>query len=237
MFPTKHISKKLLNNNITLKRAMSTGIKHYDYLVIGGGSGGVASSRRAASYGAKTLIIEGKALGGTCVNVGCVPKKVMWYASDLATRVTHANEYGLFQDFQLTKENLTFNWPQFKEKRDAYIHRLNGIYENNLNKEGVDVVFGWAKFNKEGQVEVTKKDNTIETFTADHYLIATGGKPVYPTNIPGYELGTDSDGFFRLEKQPKKVVVVGAGSVSYTHLDVYKRQVNPFLFVFFYTLV
>lgn len=193
---------------------MSTGIKHYDYLVIGGGSGGVASSRRAASYGAKTLIIEGKALGGTCVNVGCVPKKVMWYASDLATRVTHANEYGLFQDFQLTKENLTFNWPQFKEKRDAYIHRLNGIYENNLNKEGVDVVFGWAKFNKEGQVEVTKKDNTIETFTADHYLIATGGKPVYPTNIPGYELGTDSDGFFRLEKQPKKVVVVGAGYIG-----------------------
>lgn len=79
-------------------RTMSTNIKHYNYLVIGGGSGGVASARRAASYGAKTLLIESKALGGTCVNVGCVPKKVMWYASDLANRVSHAKEYGLYQN-------------------------------------------------------------------------------------------------------------------------------------------
>ncbi len=87
-------------------RTMAPVAKHFDYLVIGGGSGGVASSRRAASYGAKTLLIEGKALGGTCVNVGCVPKKVMWYASDLATRLTHAHEYGLAQNVPLSKESI-----------------------------------------------------------------------------------------------------------------------------------
>lgn len=201
-------------HRLILRRKMSDSIKHYDYLVIGGGSGGVASSRRAASYGAKTLLIEGKAMGGTCVNVGCVPKKVMWYASDLATRLTHAHEYGLFQDLPLTKEKLTFNWPQFKAKRDAYIERLNGIYERNLTKEGVDFVYGWAKFNKEGQVEVQKNDHTKEVYTADHILISTGGQAVIPKDIPGYEYGIDSDGFFKIEKQPQKVVVVGAGYIG-----------------------
>ncbi|SCU84822.1 LADA_0D04016g1_1 [Lachancea dasiensis] len=195
-------------------RKMSSGVKHYDYLVIGGGSGGVASSRRAASYGAKTLLIEAKAMGGTCVNVGCVPKKVMWYASDLATRLAHANEYGLFQEADLGREKLTFNWPQFKEKRDAYIQRLNGIYERNLAKEGVDFLYGWAKFNSEGQVEVTKHDSTKEVFTADHILIATGGTPIKPDGIEGHELGIDSDDFFKLDKQPKKVLVSGAGYIG-----------------------
>lgn len=189
-------------------------IKQYDYIVIGGGSGGVASSRRAAQYGAKTLLIEGNRLGGTCVNVGCVPKKVMWYASDLATRLQHANEYGLYQQFDLNKENLTFNWEQFKEKRDAYVKRLNGIYQKNLEREKVDVVFGWAKFNELGQIEVTKHDNTVEKFEGRKILIATGGKPVMPDMIPGYEHGTNSDGFFELEHQPKKVVVVGAGYIG-----------------------
>ena len=193
---------------------MSGSVKHYDYLVIGGGSGGVASSRRAASYGAKTLLIEGKAMGGTCVNVGCVPKKVMWYASDLATRLTQANEYGLFQETELSREKLTFNWPQFKEKRDAYIKRLNGIYERNLSKEGVDFIYGWAKFNKEGQVEVVKHDSSKEVFTASHILIATGGEPIKPDGIEGYEHGIDSDEFFKLSKQPKKVVVSGAGYIG-----------------------
>lgn len=188
--------------------------KHYDYIVIGGGSGGVASSRRAASYGAKTLIIEGKRLGGTCVNVGCVPKKVMWNASDLATRVLQANEYGLFQQFPLTKENLTFNWEQFKGKRDAYVERLNGIYERNLGKDGVDIAMGWAKFNKDGNVEVHKPDNTVDVYSGDNILVATGGQPIFPDNIPGYEHGISSDGFFEIEHQPKKVVVVGAGYIG-----------------------
>ncbi|AET40915.1 glutathione-disulfide reductase GLR1 Ecym_7062 [Eremothecium cymbalariae DBVPG len=197
-----------------INRNMSNNIKHYDYLVIGGGSGGVASSRRAASYGAKTLLIEGKALGGTCVNVGCVPKKVMWYASDLATRLTQAHCYSLFENLPLTKENLTFNWASFKIKRDAYVKRLNGVYERNLAKEGVDYVHGWASFNKEGQVEVTRPDNTKSVYTATKILIATGGKPVIPIDIPGYEYGISSDGFFECEKQPKKAVIVGSGYIG-----------------------
>mgnify|MGYP001164515431 FL=1 len=202
---TENISKK-----------MAPIVKHYDYLVIGGGSGGVASSRRAASYGAKTLLIEGKAMGGTCVNVGCVPKKVMWNASDLATRVQQANEYGLYRQFPLNKENLTFDWAYFKEKRDAYVHRLNGIYERNLKKEGVDFLYGWAKFNKDGQVEVTHSEDpsAVSTFTADKILIATGGQAILPEKVPGYEHGIDSDGFFKLTRQPKKVVVVGAGYIG-----------------------
>ncbi|CAB4255794.1 similar to Saccharomyces cerevisiae YPL091W GLR1 Cytosolic and mitochondrial glutathione oxidoreductase, converts oxidized glutathione to reduced glutathione [Maudiozyma barnettii] len=196
-------------------KIMAPIIKHYDYLVIGGGSGGVASARRAASYGAKTLLIEGKAMGGTCVNVGCVPKKIMWYASDLANRVQQANEYGLYQDFDLSKKNLTFNWPQFKEKRDAYVHRLNGIYERNMTKEGVEFVYGWAKFNKDGNVEVKERDSgNTAIYSASHILIATGGQAIQPTDIPGYEYGTNSDGFFRLAKQPKNVVIVGAGYIG-----------------------
>ncbi|AGO14053.1 AaceriAGR196Wp [[Ashbya] aceris (nom. inval.)] len=196
------------------KGAMSNEVKHYDYLVIGGGSGGVASSRRAASYGAKTVLIEGKALGGTCVNVGCVPKKVMWYASDLAHRLLHAKDYGLLQDMDISKDKLNFNWKEFTAKRNAYVKRLNGIYERNLQKEGVEYVHGWARFNNEGQVEVTRPDQTTETYTADHILIATGGEPVLPEGIPGAEHGVDSDGFFRLEEQPKKVVISGSGYIA-----------------------
>lgn len=205
---------------IVFRRTMATA-KHYDYLVIGGGSGGVASSRRAASYGAKTLLIEGKALGGTCVNVGCVPKKVMWYASDLATRVKQAHEYGLFENLPLNNDNVKFNWEMFKKKRDAYVHRLNGIYATNLAKEGVDVLFGWAKFNGEGKIEVKTNDNKTEVFTADHVLVATGGTPIVPDGIEGYKYGTDSDGFFALEHQPKNVVVVGAGYIGIEFAGVF----------------
>lgn len=185
---------------------------HYQYLVIGGGSGGVASARRAAKYGASTLLIESKAMGGTCVNVGCVPKKVMWYASDMASKLKLASDYG----FKHTKNiDLEFDWSTFKSKRDAYIHRLNGIYERNLTKEGVDYIYGFARFSKDGKIEVIKnEDGKVETFTADKILIATGGKPVYPKDIPGYEYGIDSDGFFKLDYQPKSVAIVGAGYIG-----------------------
>ncbi|OBA27203.1 glutathione reductase [Hanseniaspora valbyensis NRRL Y-1626] len=189
---------------------------HYDILVIGGGSGGTAFSRRAASYGAKTLVVEAKNFGGTCVQAGCVPKKVTWNAADLAKKVQHANNYGLYKQFPLNKENLTFDWPFFKEKRDAYIQRLFGIYERNLTKEGVDYVYGYAKIIKDNTVEVSLRDEPGKTkvYTADKILVATGGKPVHPENIEGYEYGTDSDGFFKLEEQPKNVVIVGAGYIA-----------------------
>ncbi|GMG21263.1 unnamed protein product [Ambrosiozyma monospora] len=189
---------------------------HYQYLVIGGGSGGVASARRAAKYGASTLLIESKALGGTCVNVGCVPKKVMWYASDMKHHLDLAKDYGFESVDPKQGVSFEFNWSTFKSKRDAYIKRLNGIYERNLTKEGVEYMFGFARFTKDGKVEVIHKDDQSQTstFTADNILIATGGTPVFPTDVPGYELGISSDGFFQLEKQPKKVAIVGAGYIG-----------------------
>lgn len=179
---------------------------HFNYVVIGGGSGGVASSRRAALYGAKVLLIESRRIGGTCVNVGCVPKKVMWYASDMASKLRIAQDYG----FSVTPS--AFDWAGFKTKRDAYIKRLNGIYERNLEKEGVELVYGTASFSKSGAVEV-KNEQGVSSYTADKILIATGGTPIYP-DIPGYQYGIDSDGFFDLPEQPKRVAVVGAGYIG-----------------------
>ncbi|ODQ65643.1 glutathione reductase [Nadsonia fulvescens var. elongata DSM 6958] len=192
---------------------------HFAYLVIGGGSGGVASARRAASRGAKTILIEAKALGGTCVNVGCVPKKVMWYASDMASKIRQARDYG-FNDVNPAAAN-NFDWSTFKNKRDAYVKRLNGIYERNLTKEGVEYVYGYARFSDhtvEGKhtVEVTRNDTSeTEIYTADKVLIATGGAPTIPKDIPGaYEYGITSDGFFELKEQPKRVAIVGAGYIG-----------------------
>lgn len=184
---------------------------HFDYLVIGGGSGGVSTARRAASYGAKVLLIESHRLGGTCVNVGCVPKKVMWNASDLATKVTvHAREYNID-----APTKLTFDWPAFKQKRDAYVERLNGIYARNLEKEGVKFIFGKADFIDSKTVEVHLREGGVEKFTAEHISIAVGGKP-HRVNTPegADKYGITSDGFFELEKQPKSVAIVGAGYIG-----------------------
>src|SRR5581483_9435745 len=112
----------------------------FDYVVIGAGSGGLASAQRAAEYGAKVAIVESGRLGGTCVNVGCVPKKVMWNAADLAAGLHDAPAYG----FGVTLEG--HDWPLLKQKRDAYVLRLNGIYESNLAKRNVTLVRGRAHF-------------------------------------------------------------------------------------------
>lgn len=183
-------------------------IKHFEYLVIGGGSGGVASARRAAKHGAKTLLIEGQHLGGTCVNVGCVPKKVMWYASDMAAHIKNAKYY----DFDVPSD-VKFDWTAFKHKRDAYIERLRKIYASNLTKEGVEFVFGWASFIDENTVKVMLNDGGEATYTADTILVAAGGAPTIP-DLPGADLGITSDGFFELETQPKKVAIVGAGYIA-----------------------
>ena len=100
---------------------------HFDYLVIGGGSGGIASARRAAAYGAKTAVIESGAIGGTCVNVGCVPKKVMWNAASVAETLHDASDYGF--DIEIKE----FNWQKVKQSRDDYIQRLNKIYYKTIN--------------------------------------------------------------------------------------------------------
>jgi len=174
----------------------------YDYIVIGGGSGGIASARRAAERGARVLLIEKGRLGGTCVNVGCVPKKVMWNAATLAEMIHDSADYGF------AGTSPVFDWSTLKTKRDAYIKRLNNIYTKNLNKSEVEFVTGIARLEGNGAISV---DGV--SYHGKHILIATGGKPVLP-DITGAELGIDSDGFFMLEELPKRVVIVGSGYIA-----------------------
>lgn len=174
----------------------------FDYIVIGGGSGGVATARRAAEYGARVVLIEAGRLGGTCVNVGCVPKKVMWYAANLAHSIEDAGGYGF------DVEARGFDWSRLKSGRDAYIERLNGIYAGLLERSGVNLVRGWARFTAPGVVAVGDAE-----YRAPHIVIATGGEAETP-DLPGAELGIDSDGFFALANQPRRVAVVGSGYIA-----------------------
>lgn len=174
----------------------------FDLIVIGGGSGGLACAQRAAEFGAKAAVIESHRLGGTCVNVGCVPKKVMWNAASVALSLADASDYG----FKVTIGDN--DWPLLKRKRDAYVLRLNGIYERNLESKGVKYVRGAARFLDKSSVEVN-----AERLTARHIVIATGGKANVPA-LPGAELGITSDGFFELEQRPKRVAIVGSGYVA-----------------------
>ncbi|MGL5757732.1 glutathione-disulfide reductase [Plesiomonas sp.] len=177
--------------------------KHYDYLAIGGGSGGIASINRAAMYGKKCALIEAKALGGTCVNVGCVPKKVMWHGAQIAEAMNlYAADYGFDVDVK------RFNFSKLLENREAYIDRIHQSYERVLGNNKVDVISGFARFIDAHTVEVNG-----EQITADHILIATGGFPTRPP-IEGAEHGIDSDGFFALTELPERVAVVGAGYIA-----------------------
>jgi len=177
--------------------------KHFDYICIGGGSGGIASANRAAMYGAKVALIEAKALGGTCVNVGCVPKKVMWHGAQIAEAMhLYAKDYGFDVDVK------GFNWSKLVESREAYISRIHAAYDNVLGNNKIEVINGFARFVDAKTVEVDG-----EHYTADHILIAVGGEPTIP-NVPGAEHGIDSNGFFELNEQPKRTAVIGAGYIA-----------------------
>ena len=178
-------------------------VKEYDYIVIGGGSGGIASANRAAMHGAKVILFEGKEVGGTCVNVGCVPKKVMWYGAQVAeTLHRYAGEYG----FDVTVNK--FDFARLKANRQTYIDRIHGSYERGFDSNGVERVYEYARFVDPHTVEVAG-----ERYTAPHILIATGGHALYP-NIPGSEYGITSDGFFELDEVPKRTAVIGAGYIA-----------------------
>jgi glutathione reductase (NADPH) len=174
----------------------------FDLICVGGGSGGLACAQRAAEFGAKTLVVESARLGGTCVNVGCVPKKVMWNAASVALSLSDARDYG----FDVTIGDS--DWALLKEKRDAYIRRLNEIYARNLAAKGVVTVHGAARFVDAHTVEVNGT-----RMTAPHIVIATGGVPTVP-DLPGAELGITSDGVFALERRPKKVAIIGSGYIA-----------------------
>ncbi|MDD6384091.1 MAG: glutathione-disulfide reductase [Streptococcus hyointestinalis] len=178
-------------------------VKQYDYIVIGGGSAGSGTANRAAMYGAKVLLIEGGQVGGTCVNVGCVPKKIMWYGAQVSEAIhKYAGGYG----YEI--KDSSFDFSKLKESRDGYVSRARQSYANNLERNGVERIDGFASFVDNHTVSVNG-----ETYTAPHITIATGGHPLYP-DVPGSELGETSDDFFAWESLPKSVLVVGAGYIA-----------------------
>ena len=176
--------------------------EEYDLLVIGGGSGGLAHAQRAAEYGARAGVIEYGPLGGTCVNVGCVPKKVMWYAAEMQHHLEHAADYGFGIDVS------GHDWASLKARRDAYVTRLNDIYERNLDRRGVEYIQGAAHFVDPHTLAVGD-----ELYRADRIAIATGGRPMVP-DIPGAGYGIVSDGFFTLEERPQRVLIAGSGYIA-----------------------
>ena len=182
----------------------------YDLIVIGGGSGGLAHAQRAAEYGQRVAVVEYKPLGGTCVNVGCVPKKLMWHTAQ------YAHQMELARDYAYTVDVTGHDWKALKQRRDAYIERLNGIYQRNLDKRSVDVIHGKARFVEPHKIEVDGK-----TWEADRFAIATGGYPIVP-DVPGAELGITSDGFFELEEMPKRVALVGSGYIAVELAGVFR---------------
>jgi glutathione reductase (NADPH) len=160
-----------------LRMEFTVSTEAYDLISVGGGSGGLACAQRAAEYGAKSAVIESHRLGGTCVNVGCVPKKVMWNAASIALALADAGDYG----FGVTAG--ANDWGVLKQKRDAYIARLNAIYARNLAAKGVTHVQGRARFVGAHTLEVNGA-----RLTAPHIVIATGSVPVVPP-LPGAERG------------------------------------------------
>lgn len=176
--------------------------KHYDLIAIGGGSGGLSVVERAARYGARCAVIEAGRLGGTCVNVGCVPKKIMWYAAHLAHALDDAPGYGFKLDY------FDFDWQTLKTARDAHVHAINEWYVGYLARSGVDLLRGFARF-----VDARTLEIDGECHSADHIVIATGGRARVP-KLPGAEFGITSDGFFDLVACPPRVAIVGSGYIA-----------------------
>ena len=173
----------------------------FDFLVIGGGSGGVRAARRAAEYGAKTALVERQHLGGTCVNVGCVPKKLMVYAAEMRETLELAPGYGW-------NMNAAFSWPDSVAHRDQEISRLRGSYRQLLADAGVTLIEGTATLTGPHGTRVDNHD-----YRARHILIATGGTPIRP-QLPGAALAIVSDQAFHLPKLPRRMCVVGGGYIG-----------------------
>lgn len=176
----------------------------FDLIVIGGGSGGLAGAFRAAAHGAKVAMLEPGALGGTCVNVGCVPKKAMWLAADLAEHLTAARGLG----FELP-EQMPLSWEQLLLRRSCYIENIHAAYRRRLDAAGITVLPERGSLT--GEPGVVRAGHL--SWRAPRILLATGGHPVKP-EIPGVELGGVSDDFFTLTQPPARIAIVGGGYIG-----------------------
>lgn len=174
----------------------------YDLIAIGGGSGGLSVAERAAVYGMKAAVVECGEMGGTCVNVGCVPKKVMWYGANMAHSLNNARDYGF------SIEQKGFNWDHLVTKRDNYIAGINEWYHTYLQDSNIAEINGFASF-----IDAHTLDVDGQTYTAEHIMVSPGTKPTVP-DIPGAEHGITSDGFFELDEQPRQVAIVGSGYIA-----------------------
>jgi glutathione reductase (NADPH) len=182
--------------------SVASGRENWDLAVIGGGSGGLACAQRAAEHGARVVLAEPGPIGGTCVNVGCVPKKLMYHAAELAHGIADAAGYGF--DVALRAHD----WRALKERRDGYVRKLHGIYLENLTKRGVTLLTERARIAGAGRVVIGTQEHA-----AGRIVVATGGHPVVPA-VPGAQLGITSDGFFALERMPASVAIAGSGYVA-----------------------
>jgi len=174
----------------------------FDLLVIGGGSGGLAVAEKAAQFGKKVAIIETRKLGGTCVNNGCVPKKVMWYAANIAHAVHDANDFGV------GVTPVANDWQKLVSGRERYIANINEFWDGYVNDLNITRIDGFARFMDNKTIEVNG-----QTMTAEHIVIATGAEPIVP-DVTGAQLGITSDGFFQLEQQPRRVAIIGGGYIG-----------------------
>lgn len=181
----------------------------FDLITIGGGSGGVRASRMSAAHGARVALIESGALGGTCVNVGCIPKKLFSYAAHLASDIDDARGFGWSVD------GPRFDWTTLLANKDREITRLNGVYARVLQDAGVKVLAGRARIVDPHTVAVGD-----QTLTAAHLLVATGGRAVKP-DITGADLGITSDQAFHLDTLPRRVTVAGGGYIAVEFASIF----------------
>lgn len=175
----------------------------YDLIAIGAGSGGLSVVERAVEYGKKCAVVEAKKMGGTCVNIGCVPKKVMWFGAHIAESLRDAPDFG----FHVERKG--FDWSELVKRREQYISNITTWYGGYMKDLGIDVLEGWGSFVDEHTVSVDGKLVTAETI-----VIAPGGTPFIPNETENADLGITSDGFFALTEQPKKVAVIGSGYIA-----------------------
>ncbi len=181
----------------------------FDLFVIGAGSAGVRAARFSAGFGARVAVAESRYLGGTCVNVGCVPKKLMVYGAHYSEDFEQAKGYGW------SSGEAHFDWPTLIANKNREISRLNGVYRKLLDSSGVTLMEGHARLRGPHEVEING-----QVHTAEHIMIATGGWPQVP-DIPGREHAITSNEVFFLEQMPKRVVVVGGGYIAVEFASIF----------------
>ena len=188
--------------------------REFDYIVVGGGSGGVRSARVAAQLGAKVALVESSDLGGTCVNLGCVPKKLFSYAASFHKASDVAASYG----WQMPPGS--FDWAKLIDRKNKEIARLNAIYQRLLEQAGVEIFSGFGSFSSADTIKVSGHDSVVRTLKAKKILIATGGKPFVP-DFEGAEHALVSDDLFHLPSLPERILIYGSGYIAVEFASIF----------------